>query len=100
MTWLLKAVFGGSNGMEPRSIRRDLMPAASRLTFEPISRIGPAFGRRCIPSGGVATPSHTPGMLGRRALPDGRLTALGAAPPFLRWVLERQAIACGSPRSS
>jgi hypothetical protein len=26
-------------------------------------------------------------MLGRRALPDGRLAALGAAPPFLRWVL-------------
>src|SRR4029453_7667324 len=42
---------------------------------------------RCIPSGGVVPPSQTPGMLGRRALPDGRLAALGAAPPFVRWVL-------------
>ena len=50
-----------------------------------------AFERRCIPSppqrgcqvgdpgpGGVAPPSHTPGMLGRRALPGGRIAALGA----------------------
>src|SRR5262245_25227115 len=49
--------------------------------------MGPAFDRRCIPSGVVAPPSHTPGMLGRRASPDGRLAALGAAPPFMRWVL-------------
>src|SRR5262245_24627502 len=49
--------------------------------------MGTAFGRRCIPPGGVAPSSHTPGMLGRRALPGGRLAALGAAPPFLRWVL-------------
>ena len=33
MTWLLKAVFGGSNGMEARSIRRDLKLATSRLTL-------------------------------------------------------------------
>jgi hypothetical protein len=26
-------------------------------------------------------------MRGRRALPDGRLAALGASPPFLKWVL-------------
>ena len=32
----------------------------------------------CLPSGGVAPPSHAPGMLPRRAWPAGRLTALGA----------------------
>src|SRR5207342_2243947 len=37
-------------------------------------------GRRC-------SFSNTPGILGRRALPDGRLAALGASPPFVRWVL-------------
>jgi len=33
-------------------------------------------------------PSHAPGMLGRRGLPDGGLVALGATAPLLRWVLE------------
>ena len=37
-----------------------------------------AFERRCIPPGGVAPPSNTPGILGRRALPAGRIVALGA----------------------
>src|SRR5712691_11103747 len=50
-----------------------------------------AFERRCIPPppqrgcrvgdpgpGGVAPPSNTPGIRGRRALPDGRIAALGA----------------------
>ncbi len=41
-----------------------------------------AFDGRCIPAGGVAPPSHTPGMLGRRALPAGRLARLGATPDF------------------
>src|SRR3977135_20379 len=50
--------------------------------------MGPAFGRRCIPSGCVAPPSNTPGILRRRALPAGRLAALGATPPFMRWVLD------------
>src|SRR5258705_7686786 len=49
--------------------------------------MGPAFGRRCIPSGCVAPPSNTPGIVRRRALPAGRLAALGATPPFMRWVL-------------
>ena len=40
----------------------------------------PAFGRRCILPGCVAPLSHTPGMLGRRALPARRLAALGASP--------------------
>ncbi|PYR15141.1 MAG: hypothetical protein DMF94_32835 [Acidobacteria bacterium] len=41
-----------------------------------------AFDERCIPSGGVAPPSNTPGILGRRALPAGRLARLGATPDF------------------
>src|SRR6266576_132950 len=62
--------------------------------------MGPAFGRRCIPpppqrdcrvggpgAGCVAPPSNTPGILRRRAVPAGRLAALGATTPFMRWVL-------------
>src|SRR5947199_1623886 len=63
-----------------------------------------AFERRCIPPGRVAPPSNTPGIatpprkrraagapvLGRRALPAGRLARLGATPDFhhglLRWL--------------
>src|SRR4029077_4229014 len=41
-----------------------------------------AFDRRCIPAGCVAPPSNTPGILGRRALPPGRLAGLGATPDF------------------
>jgi ankyrin repeat protein len=37
-----------------------------------------AFERRCIPSGCVASPSNIPDILGRRALPAGRIAALGA----------------------
>ena len=37
-----------------------------------------AFERRCIPSGCVAPPSNIPDILGRHALPAGRITALGA----------------------
>src|SRR6267142_23096 len=39
-----------------------------------------AFGRRCIPAGEVARRSHIPDMLAPRALPGGRLAALGASP--------------------
>ena len=39
-----------------------------------------AFDRRCIPPGCVAPRSHADGILPRRALPDGRLTGLGATP--------------------
>ena len=60
----------------------------------------PAFGRRCILAGCVASPSNTlrihghptthttrrGGPGGRRALPARRLAAL-AAPPFMSWVL-------------
>ena len=54
-----------------------------------------AFGRRCIPGGCVAPRSNTAGILGRRALPPGRLGALGATPAFhhglltLNWALAR-----------
>src|SRR5256712_9810004 len=41
-----------------------------------------AFDGRCIPAGYVAPPSNTPGILGRRALPSGRLARLGATPDF------------------
>src|SRR5437899_7982659 len=39
-----------------------------------------AFDGRCIPAGCVAPRSNTPGILGRRALPAGRLARLGATP--------------------
>src|SRR5438093_11361624 len=41
-----------------------------------------AFGRRCIPAGYVAPPSNIPDILGRRALPAGRLACLGATLDF------------------
>ena len=41
-----------------------------------------AFDERCIPTGCVAPRSNTPGILGRRALPAGRLARLGATPDF------------------
>ena len=41
-----------------------------------------AFDGRCIPAGCVAPPLNTPGILGRRALPAGRLARLGATPDF------------------
>src|ERR1700692_4122441 len=41
-----------------------------------------AFERRCIPPGGVAPPSNIPDILGRHALPSGRLRVLGATPDF------------------
>ena len=42
-----------------------------------------AFGRRFIPAGSVAPPANTPRILGRRALPTGRLDGIGAS-PYLR----------------
>ena len=41
-----------------------------------------AFDGRCIPAGCVAPRSNTPGILGRRALPSGRIARLGATPDF------------------
>jgi hypothetical protein len=47
-----------------------------------------AFDGRCIPAGCVAPRSNTPGILGRRALPAGRLARLGATPDFHHGLLE------------
>jgi len=47
-----------------------------------------AFDERCIPAGGVAPPSNTPGILSRRALPAGRLARLGATPDFHHGLLD------------
>ena len=48
-----------------------------------------AFDGRCIPAGSVAPPSNTPGILGRRALPAGRLARLGATQDFHHGLLRR-----------
>src|SRR5438477_12412651 len=48
-----------------------------------------AFDGRCIPGGCVAPPSNTAGILGRRALPAGRLARLGATPDFHHGLLAR-----------
>src|SRR5262249_34286348 len=51
-------------------------PLMSRL------RSSLAFGRRYIPAGCVAPPSNIPDILGRCALPSGRLAALDATTTF------------------
>src|SRR6266851_3426013 len=64
-----------------------------------------AFERRCIPPppqrgcrvgdpgpGGVAPPSNTPGILGRRALPAGRIAALGATMDLHHGLLSKRFI--------
>src|SRR6266566_3827343 len=48
---------------------------------------------RCIPAGCVAPRSHTAGVLGRRALPAGRLARLGATPDFHHGLLDGVLIA-------
>src|SRR5882672_7294972 len=48
-----------------------------------------AFDGRCIPAGCVAPRSNTLGILGRRALPAGRLARLGATPDFHHGLLTR-----------
>ena len=59
----------------------DLQPKLLRFLVSPL-RSSFAFGRRCIPPGGVARRSHIPDMLPPRALPAGRLAALGATTNF------------------
>src|SRR6267143_4952711 len=51
-----------------------------------------AFDGRCIPAGCVAPPSNTPGILGRHALPTGRLARLGATPDLHHGLLAAVAI--------
>src|SRR5580704_19520941 len=47
-----------------------------------------AFGRRCIPPGCVVPPSNIPDILGRHALPAGRIAGLGATPDFHHGLLK------------
>src|SRR5712691_7468679 len=47
---------------------------------------------RWDPAGCVAPRSNTPGILGRRALPSGRLARLGATPDFHHGLLSREAL--------
>src|ERR1700676_4746097 len=56
-----------------------------------------AFERRCIPPGCVAPPSNIPDILGRHALPGGRLAALGATPDFHHGLLGSQKNEAASP---
>ena len=64
------------------------MADATFHSFEAFERLAArgeslaAFDGRCIPSGCVAPPSNTPGILGRRALLAGRPARLGATPDF------------------
>src|SRR5712691_5446635 len=67
-----------------------------------------AFDGRCIPAppqrgcrvgdpaGCVAPRSNTPGILGRRALPSGRLARLGATPDFHHGLLTAEIAEKGS----
>lgn len=65
-----------------RRPRRGPGPGAAGAVYELLRTYlinPPAFGRRFIPLGVVAPSSNTLSILGRRALPRGRLAALGAA---------------------
>src|SRR5437762_12555834 len=55
-----------------------LVACAAMLTARGASLA--AFDGRCIPAACVAPRSNTRGILGRRALPAGRLARLGATP--------------------
>lgn len=57
-------------------VLREFAAQAPRLR----SRGPVAFGWRCIPPGGAASPSHAPGVPGRPALPAGRIATLTATP--------------------
>src|SRR4029434_1899459 len=48
------------------------------VSVPPVMTCAAACGRRCIPPGGVARRSNIPDILTPRALPAGRLAALGA----------------------
>ena len=60
--------------------RRDSV-TASRMLVSPV-RNSLTFSGRAIPPGGFAPPLHTPGMLGRRALPRGRRAPENVSPNF------------------
>ncbi len=56
-----------------------ILPAPGVVeAWQPVAKAPAAFERRCIPPGCVAPRSNMADMLPRRALPGGRLAALGA----------------------
>src|SRR5712692_9832211 len=76
------------------------IPTRSVVTVEPSTLAArgeslAAFDRRCIPVGCVAPLSNTPGILGRRALPPGRLAGLGATPDFHHGLLGPNLVGLG-----
>jgi dipeptidyl aminopeptidase/acylaminoacyl peptidase len=62
-------------GSEP-----DWSPDGQYLAYQPVVKVAAAFGRRRISAGCVAPSSNIPDILGRRALPAERISALGATP--------------------
>jgi hypothetical protein len=60
-----------------RAVAQAVRPALAARGESPA-----AFEQRCIPPGDVAPLSNIPDILGRRALPAGRLAVLGATPDF------------------
>jgi hypothetical protein len=65
--------------LKPMSVRSRQVSALDAVVVAHFT-MTVAFGRRCIPSRGVARRSNIPDILRRRALRDGRLGALGASP--------------------
>ncbi len=99
---LLERALAGS-GVEPDGA--DLTARGESLAAfgapNAAAALGTPFDGRCIPAppqrgcrvgdpgaGCVAPPSNTPGILGRRALPAGRLARLGATPDFHHGLLK------------
>src|SRR2546425_1097299 len=84
----------GNNGIHARFERDLIEKFQSRLSVRPAAPRAVtnardfAFDGRCIPAGCVAPRSNTPGILGRRALPAGRLARLGATPDFHHGLLK------------
>jgi hypothetical protein len=57
-------------------------PPAERRRLAARGKSLAAFDGRCILAGCVAPPSNIPDILGRHALPAGRIAGLGATPDF------------------
>jgi hypothetical protein len=68
----------GGDFVQSLDYERTRAPSDLVLTF----LIMAAFGRRSIPAGGVAPRSNMPNILGRRALPAGRIGTLDASSYF------------------
>jgi hypothetical protein len=82
----------------PRSMRRIMRRGGDNLAARGESPT--AFGRRCIPPGCVASPSNIPDILGRHALPAGRIAGLGATPAFHHGLLGHEVFAACTDRAS